>query len=325
LFKALLKVVVVVLLLAAVFLAYGLLLPATPSQKSVMLRPGSSARTISAELRNAGVIRSRYAFLALHYFRVKSLKAGEYLFDRPANALDVYDRLAHGDITIHTVVVPEGFNLWDVAAQFEAAGLAPRAEFLEAARKNHSMINDLDPTAQSLEGYLFPDTYRFTRTQSLTDMLAVMTRHFRQQAKAIGLNSDFHKVVTMASIVEKETGAPEERPLVAGVYYNRLGNGMLLGADPTVVYAALLANRYNGVIHQSDLQSDSPYNTYRVAGLPPGPIANPGRASLEAALRPQQTDYLYFVSDNTGHHRFARTGAEHDRNVALYRHATGGR
>jgi len=323
LFKALLKFALVVILVAVAFLAYGLLVPAVPSQKSVMLRPGSSARTIAAELRNAGAIRSRYAFLALHYFRVKSLKAGEYLFDRPANAFEVYDRLARGDIAIHTVVFPEGFNLWDVAAQFEAAGLATRAEFLDAARKNHTMISDLDPSADSLEGYLFPDTYRFTRTQSLTDMLTVMTRHFRQEAKAIGLNSDFHKVVTMASIVEKETGAPEERPLVAGVYYNRLGNGMLLGADPTVVYAALLANRYNGVIHQSDLESNSPYNTYRIAGLPPGPIANPGRASLAAALHPQQTDYLYFVSDNNGHHRFARTGAEHDRNVALYRHSSG--
>ena len=324
-FKALLKSAVILVLAAAAFLAYGLLLPATPSQRSVMLRPGSSARTIASELRDAGVIRSRYAFLALHYFRVKPLKAGEYLFDHPANAFEIYNRLVHGDIVIHTVVVPEGFNLWDIAGGFEASGLATRAEFLDAARKNHAMINDLDPSAQSLEGYLFPDTYRFTRTQSLTDMLTVMTRHFRQEAKAIGLNSDFHKVVTMASIVEKETGAPEERPLVAGVYYNRLGNGMLLGADPTVVYAALLANRYNGVIHQSDLDSTSPYNTYRVAGLPPGPIANPGRASLAAALRPQQTDYLYFVSDNNGHHRFARSGAEHDRNVALYRHSTAGR
>ena len=188
----------------AAFLAYGLLFPSAPSQKSVMLRPGSSARTIASELRDAGVIRSRYAFLALHYFRVKPLKAGEYLFDRPANAFEVYDRLVRGDIAIHVVVVPEGFNLWDVAGNFEASGLATRAEFLDAARKNHAMINDLDPTAQSLEGYLFPDTYRFTRTQSLTDMLTVMTRHFRQEAKAIGLTSDFRKVVTMASIVEKK-------------------------------------------------------------------------------------------------------------------------
>jgi UPF0755 protein len=317
--KTLLKLALFVVLLVAAFLAYGLLLPATPSKESVLLRPGSSARTIANELRNAGVIRSRYAFLALHYFRVKPLKAGEYLFDHPANAFELYDRLARGDIATHTVVVPEGYNIWDVATVFEASGLASRADFLDAARKDHTMISDLDPAAQSLEGYLFPDTYHFTRTQSLTDMLTVMTKHFRQEAKAIGLENDFHKVVTMASIVEKETGAPEERPLVAGVYYNRLEKGMLLGADPTVVYAALLANRYNGVIHQSDLDSTSPYNTYRVPGLPPGPIANPGRASLIAALHPQQTDFLYFVSDRNGHHRFARTGAEHDKNVALYR------
>jgi UPF0755 protein len=317
--KTLLKLALFVVLLVTAFLAYGLLLPATPSKESVLLRPGSSARTIANELRNAGVIRSRYAFLALHYFRVRPLKAGEYLFDHPANAFEVYDRLARGDIATHTVVVPEGYNIWDVAAVFEASGLASRADFLDAARKDHTMISDLDPAAQSLEGYLFPDTYHFTRTQSLTDMLTVMTKHFRQEAKAIGLENDFHKVVTMASIVEKETGAPEERPLVAGVYYNRLEKGMLLGADPTVVYAALLANRYNGVIHQSDLDSTSPYNTYRVPGLPPGPIANPGRASLIAALHPQQTDFLYFVSDRNGHHRFARTGAEHDKNVALYR------
>jgi UPF0755 protein len=317
--KTLLKLALFVVLLVTAFLAYGLLLPATPSKESVLLRPGSSARTIANELRNAGVIRSRYAFLALHYFRVRPLKAGEYLFDHPANAFEVYDRLARGDIATHTVVVPEGYNIWDVATVFEASGLASRADFLDAARKDHTMISDLDPAAQSLEGYLFPDTYHFTRTQSLTDMLTVMTKHFRQEAKAIGLENDFHKVVTMASIVEKETGAPEERPLVAGVYYNRLEKGMLLGADPTVVYAALLANRYNGVIHQSDLDSTSPYNTYRVPGLPPGPIANPGRASLIAALHPQQTDFLYFVSDRNGHHRFARTGAEHDKNVALYR------
>jgi len=323
--KTLFKLALVIFLLAAAFLAYGLLVPAVPSKESVLLRPGSSARTIANELRSAGVIRSRYAFLALHYFRVRPLKAGEYLFDRPANAFEVYDRLVRGDIATHTVVVPEGYNLWDIAAVFEASGLASRADFLDAARKDHTMISDLDPAAQSLEGYLFPDTYHFTRTQSLTDMLTVMTKHFRQEAKAIGLENDFHKVVTMASIVEKETGAPEERPLVAGVYYNRLEKGMLLGADPTVVYASLLANRYNGVIHQSDLDSTSPYNTYRVAGLPPGPIANPGRASLEAALHPQQTDYLYFVSDRNGHHRFARTGAEHDKNVALYRRGAGGK
>jgi UPF0755 protein len=152
-------------------------------------------------------------------------------------------------------------------------------------------------------------------------MAAAMVRRFRQAAKDLGLNQNFHAVVTMASIVEKETGAPEERPEVASVFYNRLDKHMVLATDPSVIYAALLNNRYNGVIHQSDLHFDSPYNTYRTAGLPPGPISNPGRASLQAALHPAKTDYLFFVSDNQGHHRFARTDSEHLANVQAYRRA----
>ena len=148
-----------------------------------------------------------------------------------------------------------------------------------------------------------------------------MVHRFRQEAQKIGLlgRSDIHRVVTMASIVEKETADPNERPLVAGVYYNRLNRNMTLAADPSVIYAALLAGRYRGTIYASDLQYESPYNTYKYPGLPPGPIANPGVASLQAAMHPKQTDYLYFVSDNNGHHRFARDLEEHARNVAAYR------
>jgi UPF0755 protein len=187
-------------------------------------------------------------------------------------------------------------------------------------------VSDIDPQAKSLEGYLFPDTYQFTRTQTMTDIVATMVKRFKQEAKAIGLLAtpdpeQVHRLVTMASIVEKETGAPEERPLVASVYYNRMAQKMGFQADPSVIYAAMLAGRWNGVIHQSDLQFDSPYNTYKHAGLPPGPICNPGRASLEAALHPADTNYLYFVSDNNGHHRFARSLEEHARNVAAYRRA----
>ena len=150
-----------------------------------------------------------------------------------------------------------------------------------------------------------------------------MVHRFRQTAQKIGLlgRPDIHRIVTMASIVEKETAVPDERPLVASVYYNRLDRNMLLGADPTVIYAALLAGRYRGTIYQSDLQFDSPYNTYKYPGLPPGPIANPGAGSLEAAMHPAASEFLYFVSDNNGHHRFSRTAAEHDRNVAAYRKA----
>ena len=320
--RLILKLLLLVLLLAAAWLAYALWLPLAPGEeKFVMLRPGLSARQIAAELHRAGAIRSARAFRALHYARRQSLKAGEYRFADPASAFQVYDRVARGDIYVHTVAIPEGYNSYDIAAAIEAAGLGSRQQFLQLTRSELALISDLDPKATSLEGYLFPDTYQFTRTQSVRDMLAAMVRRFRQEAQSVGLTSNIHDVVTMASIVEKETGVPEERPLVAGVFYNRIAKRIILAADPTVIYAALLGGRYDGVINQSDLQMNSPYNTYRYAGLPPGPICNPGRASLEAAMRPAKTEFLYFVSDNQGRHRFSRTMEEHARNVAAYRRA----
>lgn len=327
--KTLLKFIFFIALLVAIaagYLAYALLVPAGSSQqKFVLLRPGSSTLHITQSLRGAGVIRSWPAFLLMHYWSPKPLKAGEYLFDHPANALEIRDRLQRGDIYVREVTIPEGYNQWEIAAAIEAAGLGPREEFLKAAQSDRTLIADLDPQSQSLEGYLFPDTYRFTRTQSMHDMAAAMVHRFRQAARELGINSDLHRIVTVASIVEKETAAPDERPLIASVYYNRLAQGMTFGADPTVIYAALLAGRYRGTIYESDLHSDSLYNTYKHAGLPPGPIANPGRASLAAALHPGRSDYLYFVSDNNGHHRFARTEQEHEHNVAMFRRAVAGR
>ncbi len=326
--RFLLKLFLLALVAAGVWLGYGLLLPAGPSgEKFVMLRPGSSTRAIAQKLKNEGIIRSSSAFLLLHGVKLKSLKAGEYRFDHAANALEVYERIARGDIYVHTVVIPEGYNMFDVATAIEQAGLGSKQEFLNIA-KDPSPIRDIDPQAPSLEGFLFPDTYEFTRTQSLRDIALVMTRRFRQEAKFLGLTADthdIHRVVTMASIVEKETAVADERPTVAGVYYNRLTKHMGLDADPSVVYAALLAGRYSGVIHVSDLQYDSPYNTYKYAGLPPGPIANPGRSALQAAMQPNNTEYLFFVSDNQGHHRFAKSLEEHSRNVAAYRRGQGGR
>jgi len=324
--KFLFRLIGIALVVGAVWLAYGTLVPAGPSQeKLVQLKSGSSAHRIAADLKSAGIIRSEYAFLLWHYSHGrKPLKAGEYAFDHRAAVREVYDRIARGDIYFQTLTVPEGYNMFDIATAVEEAGLGKRDDFLQAARTQTALVRDLDPQAPSLEGYLFPDTYHFTRTQSLHDMVAVMVRRFRQAAKEIGLTQDFHNVVTMASIVEKETGAPEERPEVASVFYNRLEKNIVLATDPSVIYAALLNNRYSGVIHQSDLHFDSPYNTYRKAGLPPGPISNPGRASLQAALHPAKTDYLYFVADpaNQGHHRFARTDSEHAANVHAYRRAT---
>ena len=335
--RFLIKLVLLAVVLVALWLGWGLLLPARPAQEQdLLLRPGWSTRRIAAELYDAGVIHSPSAFLFYHYvLQPHSLKAGEYKFERAASAVQVHQRLVRGDILKRTVTVPEGYNMFDIATAVENAGLGPRSEFLKAATGNTAIIHDLDPEAKSLEGYLFPDTHEFTRIQSMTDMVGVMVRRFRQESRSLGLlppggnvagvatpvGADLHELVTMASIVEKETAAPEERPMVAGVYYNRLAKKMALDADPSLIYAALLAGHYDGTIYRADLQSDSPYNTYKRSGLPPGPIANPGREALKAAMHPAANPYLYFVSDGNGHHRFARTLNEHSHNVVLYRHA----
>jgi UPF0755 protein len=304
--KLFVRLFVIVAIVAAALVAYGLFVPAGPSEQAfVQLRPGSSARRIAADLKKAGIIHSQYAFLLWHYTHGhKPLKAGEYSFDHPARLREVYDRIAHGDIYVHLLVVPEGYNMYDIAQAIQEAGLGRRDDFLKVARSDVALVRDLDPRAPTLEGYLFPDTYRFTRTQSLHDIAAAMVHRFRQAAHEIGLNQDFHTIVTMASIVEKETAVDAERSEVASVFYNRLKRHMTLSTDPTVIYAALLNDRYRGTIYRSDLQYASPYNTYRNAGLPPGAISNPGKASLQAALHPASTQYLYFVSDNQGHHRF---------------------
>jgi len=315
------------LLLAALafggWLAWNLLTPTSPGgQKFVLLKPGSTTRKIAAELKSSGVIRSEKAFLIWHFFhRKRSLKAGEYLFETSAPLIAVHNRLARGDIYTHTVVIPEGFTMFDVAQAIEQAGLGSKDDFLKVARSDLDLIHDIAPEASSLEGYLFPDTYEFTRTQSLHDIAGAMVHHFRQVATTIGLANDVPRTVIMASIVEKETAVPEERSLVASVYYNRLTKRMALDADPSVIYAELLANTYQGALHHEDMSTKSPYNTYRYPGLPPGPIANPGRSSLEAAMHPAVSDYLYFVSDGSGHHRFARNLEEHNQNVNAFRRA----
>jgi UPF0755 protein len=258
---------------------------------------------------------------ALHHKH--SLKAGEYLFDRAASIPQVYDRIARGDIYFHVVTIPEGYTMFDIAKAMEDAGLGSAADFLKITQTRTDLIADLAPEAKSLEGYLFPNTYQFTRTQSQEDMAATMVHQFRQVALQMGLDSDVHRTVTMASIVEKESAVPEERPVVAGVYFNRLTHRMALDADPSVIYALLLAGTYTGSLHHADLAVNSPYNTYRFPGLPPGPIGNPGQSALQAALHPADTQFFYFVSDGNGHHRFARNLDEHNRNVAAYRRALG--
>jgi UPF0755 protein len=316
-------VVLLVLVLLTVPFAYlNLVQPASPAGETIVeVTPGMGTRAIGVLLAEHGIIRSQYAFDLWHVVRGGTLKAGEYQFVQPAALPAVYNRLVRGDVYTRTVTIPEGFNLFDIAQAVQDAQLGPKEGFLAAATKDVALIADLDPGAKSLEGYLFPDTYRFQRRLPASQILAAMVRRFRQNGTAIGLDGDFHRVVTLASLVEKETPVAQDRPLVASVLQNRLAKDMPLMTDPTVIYAAMLENRYRGTIYQSDLKRDSAYNTYRHAGLPPGPICSPGTASLQAAMHPADSHFLYFVADPraAGHSRFAATLEEHERNVTAYR------
>jgi UPF0755 protein len=338
--RKLVWLILIAIIGAGSWFAWALLAPVEPSgQTFVMLRPGYSTRRIATELQGAGLIHSKEAFVLWHYFRRRrSLKAGEYLFDKPANIIEIQKRLRRGDVYFHTVVVPEGYTMFDIARAVQDAGLGSAEDFLKVAQSDTALIADIDPAAKSLEGYLFPETYEFTRMMTMHDMAAAMVKQFRQAASqagvlpspALGMTEGttplrpLHELVTMASIVEKETSVSAERPEVASVYYNRLSKRIALDADPSIIYAELIAGTYQGALHHADMSFSSPYNTYRNAGLPPGPICNPGRSSLEAAMHPAQTDYYYFVADAQGHHRFARTMEEHNKNVIAYRRAMRG-
>jgi UPF0755 protein len=287
---------------------------------------GASRRTIAGLLARQGVVRNRWTFEALCRSRPRrTLQAGEYFFDRPMTSLGVFEALANGRVYVRELIVPEGYSMFDIAGLVEREEFTTREEFLAAA-SNPAPIQDLAPGARSLEGFLFPATYEFPRHPSAETMVDAMVKRFRRELATIEAQAgnkssmDLAQVVTLASLVERETPKPDERPLVAGVFTNRLRERVPLQCDPTVVYALELAGKYNGVLEANKIPFESPYNTYRHTGLPPGPIANPGDASLRAALEPQQTDYLYFVADTEGGHLFGKTLAEHDRNVALYRH-----
>jgi UPF0755 protein len=283
---------------------------------------GANRDVIGQKLIDAGVIRDEMTFrvAVIVSGRASSLKAGEYRFTEPMHALDVIDKIVRGDVYQRLLTFREGLTIREMSQVFEEKGFGTAADFQKAAT-NVSLIADLDPAATDLEGYLFPETYslpRDTAASALVEQMVAgfkkaLTADIRDAAKQDGL--DVRELVTLASLVEKETGAPDERPLVAAVYRNRLKVNMGMQADPTVIYALQKAGKYNGNLSRDNLQFDSPYNTYKYAGLPPGPIAAPGKASLQAAARPAAVDYLYFVSRNDGTHVFATTLDEHNKNV----------
>lgn len=297
----------------------------TTDEQFVEIPRGLTVRAIGERLVEAGVVRDPLTFRLAMWLGGddRGLQAGEYRFDRPMRAAEVIDKLARGDIHLVPITFPEGLDLEEMAEVFERSGFGTASDFLTVA-SDPTPIADLDPEATDLEGYLFPDTYRLPRRATADDVVRRMVRGFRDtwtaelQRAASDAQLSVRQVVSLASLVEKETGRADERPIIAAVYTNRLRRGMGLQCDPTVIYALKRAGLYDGNLTRADLAYDSPYNTYRYPGLPPGPIASPGRASLEAALAPADVDYLYFVSRNDGSHEFARTLREHNRNVQEY-------
>ena len=327
LFRLVLFLIVVgVLAGAAIYFGFGRIREPfkgyATAEQYVELPSGSSPPAIGERLVAAGVVRDPLTFRAalLMTGRARELKAGEYRFDRPMSPIEVVDKIARGEVYRRLVTFREGLTLREMAKVYEEAKLGRAVDF-ENAAKDPAAIRDLDPEASDLEGYLFPDTYSLAReapgealvAQMIASFKKVFTDELRAAARARGLT--VRQAVALASLVEKETAVAEERPLVAAVYLNRRAIGMPMQADPTVIYAMERSGNYSGNIRRDDLQIASPYNTYRYPGLPPGPIASPGKASLEAAVNPAGVDYLYFVSKNDGSHVFARTLDEHNRNV----------
>ncbi|MBI4367608.1 MAG: endolytic transglycosylase MltG [Deltaproteobacteria bacterium] len=306
--------------------AWELTRPIRHPEVVVTIAPGSSVAAIARELAAAGAIGSpaAFQFLVRAVGRARYLKAGEYVIPDGASMLAVYRKLRRGEFRTFRIRLPEGWSMRQIAAYLEQQPFARPgfgAEFLAACRDPAFLARLGLEGAASLEGYLYPSTYDLHRPGSAEDvaarlvaeLLRQITPAMRERAAAMGLS--LHHLLTLASIIEKETGAAAERPLVSSVFHNRLKQGMALASDPTVIYGL---PQFDGNLRKADLRDPHPYNTYVHAGLPPGPIANPGLAAIEAALRPAATEYLFFVSRGNGTHAFASTYEEHLRNVATY-------
>jgi UPF0755 protein len=292
-------------------------------QVQVEVKKGVRTDSILRHLRNAGVLRDE--FIPLIYLKVvrhgELLKAGIYEFDKPLSAVDVLEKIIRGDVILRSVTIREGLDRFAVAQLMVSEGFGWIRDW-NRLTADPEQIRDIDPEATTLEGYLFPDTYKLTPGTPPSAIVQALTQNFRKhfggEINYISTGLTLHDTITLASIVETEAKLPQERHLVASVYLNRYRMGMPLQADPTVIYALKLASRWAGKIHHDDLAIDSPYNTYRVHGFPPGPIASPGIASLRAAASPARTAFLYFVARNDGSHAFSTNLVDHNRNVQIY-------
>lgn len=298
--------------------------PADPNGAEIVMeiKAGEGFKSIAQRLQTAGVIRGSFKFSLLARLKGidKRIKAGEYLFSAGFSPAKILEMMVSGKVILHKMTVPEGLTLQQIAGLAAESGLVKAKDFLAAAR-DAERVRTEGIAADTFEGYLFPDTYYFPRGTTAVQMVETMVRRFRSvftpawEKRARELGFSVHQIVTLASIIEKETGLPAERPLISAVFHNRLKKGMRLESDPTVIYGV---KDFDGNITRKQLAADTAYNTYRIRGLPPGPIANPGERSLEAALYPADSPYLYFVSKNDNSHAFSTNAADHYRAVRKY-------
>ncbi|MEW6212652.1 MAG: endolytic transglycosylase MltG [Acidobacteriota bacterium] len=300
-----------------------------PADKVISIEQGTGTQAIINRLSEAGIVQSPTLLKIYLYVTGRSgrLKAGDYRFQSPISALEAIEKIERGEVTFERVTIPEGFTRFEIADRLaEETRKATAKEFLRLM-SDPSLAARIDPKARNLEGYLFPDTYNYTSSTTPEELIRAMVNRFNEvftaewKSRAAQLGMSVHQAVTLASLIEEEARVMDERPKVASVFMNRLKIDMPLASDPTFIYAAMLENDYDGNPNNPrHRRRDSLYNTYLYSGLPPGPIASPGRASLEAALYPAHTDYLYFVVSGTeGRHKFSRTAAEHEAAVNQYR------
>lgn len=284
--------------------------------------PGTGINLLGRRLKKEGIIThpEQFKYLAMYQARNEKIKAGEYLLSPAMSPIEIINKMMRGDVVLHKLTIPEGYTIQQVAAQVAKAGFMAKADFIRVAA-SRAMAEKSGIQADTLEGYLFPETYFFpssagaeTIVKAMVDRFkAVFTDQWKRQAETMGFS--VHQIVTLASIVEKEAAVEEERPLIASVFHNRLKKNMRLESDPTVIYGI---DHFDGNLTRLHLNTRTPYNTYRIHGLPKGPIANPGKKALEAVLYPADTPYLYFVAKNDGTHKFSATLHSHNQAVRKY-------
>jgi len=317
----------VLLLLFSTWLIFEIHIPldSRPQQIIFEVERGKGAEAIARSLKEKGVIKKEWPFLLSYqlFYSPESLKAGEYAFSLPLSTKEVLRILSAGQIYLHPLTIPEGLTGQEISELLHSLDFIKEEEFLEAFSQIKA-LSAWDEEAQNLEGYLFPETYFFPKGIPAQKIISTMVSQFqgifrdewKRRTQEMGFS--VREVVILASLIEKEASIPEEKTIVSAVFHNRLKRGMKLDCDPTIIYVLKQEGRYEGRLRYKDLRFDSPYNTYLYPGLPPSPICNPGRESLQAALYPAEEEFLYFVSKNDGSHHFSRTFKEHQRAVLLY-------